>query len=132
MWDTLRHLAPSRIGHGVRGIEDPDLVELLRQSQVHLEMCPTCNVQTNIYDSYADHPIDRFFRAGVSVGVNTDARTISDITLSQEYAKLHETFGWGVEEFYQCNRNALRAAFVPEEIKSRLLARLAEGYQEYL
>jgi adenosine deaminase len=132
VWDTLRHLIPDRLGHGVRGIEDPELVEYLRQSQIHLEMCPTCNVQTNIYDTYADHPIDRFYRAGVSVGVNTDARTISDITLSQEYDKLHQTFGWGTRDFYNCNRNALKAAFVPEDVRSQLLTRLADGYKEFL
>ena len=93
VWDTLQHFAPSRLGHGVRGIEDTKLVEYLREHRIHLEMCPTCNVQTDIYDTYGDHPIDRFYRAGVSAGVNTDARTLTNVTLSQEYAKLHETFG---------------------------------------
>jgi adenosine deaminase len=85
VWDTLQHFRPSRLGHGVRSIEDPELVEHLRQTQIHLEMCPSCNVQTDIYETYADHPIDRFYRAGLSVGVNTDARTLVNVTLSQEY-----------------------------------------------
>ncbi|HSR33729.1 MAG TPA: hypothetical protein VLY63_24445, partial [Anaerolineae bacterium] len=71
-------------------------------------------------------------RAGISVGVNTDARTLANVTLSQEYARLQQTFGWGPEEFYQCNRNALNAAFVPDDLRKRLLARLAEGYPEAL
>jgi adenosine deaminase len=61
--------------------------------------------------------------------VNTDARTISNITLSQEYAKLHETFGWEAEDFFQCNKNALNAAFVHDDVPEKLLARLAEGYK---
>ena len=129
VWETLQHLAPSRLGHGVRSIEDPELVEHLRQQQIHLEVCPSCNVQTNIYDTYADHPIDRLYRAGISVGVNTDDRTLVNITLSQEYAKLHETFGWDTEDFFHCNRNALKAAFVPDDVRNKLLARLADGYQ---
>jgi adenosine deaminase len=129
VWDTLQHFVPSRLGHGVRSIEDAELVEHLRQHQIHLEICPTCNVQTDIYDTHADHPIDKLYRAGISVGVNTDARTLVNITLSQEYSKLHETFGWGAEDFYQCNKNALEAAFVPNDVQDRLLARLDDGYQ---
>jgi adenosine deaminase len=105
------------------------LVEHLRQKQIHLEVCPSCNVQTDIYDTYAHHPIDRFYRAGIPVSVNTDARTLVNITLSQEYAKLHETFGWGAEDFLRCNRNALEAAFVPDDVRNKLLQRLADGYQ---
>jgi adenosine deaminase len=129
VWETLQHFVPSRLGHGVRSIEDPMLLDHLRQHHIHLEVCPTCNVQTSIYDTYADHPIDKLHRAGVSVGVNTDARTITNITLSQEYAKLHQTFGWDTEDFFHCNENALKAAFIPDDVRSKLLARLVDGYQ---
>jgi adenosine deaminase len=132
VWDTLKHFRPSRLGHGVRSIEDPELVEHLRQTQIHLEMCPSCNVQTNIYDTYADHPIDTYYRAGLSVGVNTDARTLVNVTLNQEYEKLHQTFGWGAKDFYQCNRNALNAAFIPDDVRQRLLTRLMDGYRHAL
>jgi adenosine deaminase len=130
VWDTVKNFQPSRIGHGVRAIEDPMLVEYLREKQIHLEVCPTCNVQTDIFDTYADHPIDHFYRSGLSVGVNTDGRTLVGITLSEEYAKLHETFGWDQEDFLRCNQNALRAAFVPDNVRDRLLARLAAGYPQ--
>jgi adenosine deaminase len=132
VWDTLEHFAPSRLGHGVRAIEDPVLVEHLRQQQIHLEVCPSCNVQTDIFDTYADHPIDTFYRAGIPLSVNTDARTLVNVTLSQEYAKLHETFGWDTEDFYHCNRNGLKAAFVEDGVRDELLARLAEGCQQFL
>jgi adenosine deaminase len=132
VWETLQHFAPSRLGHGVRSIEEPALVDYLRQHRIHLEVCPTCNVQIDIYDTYADHPIDQLLRVGVSVGVNTDTRTMTDITLSEEYAKLHQTFGWDTHDFYQCNRNALNAAFVPEDVRNGLLAQLACGYQHIL
>ena len=89
-------------------------------------------MQTNIYDTYADHPIDTYYRAGLSVGVNTDARTLVNVTLNQEYEKLHQTFGWGAKDFYQCNRNALNAAFIPDDVRQRLLTRLMDGYQHAL
>ena len=132
VWDTVRNFKPTRIGHGVCSITDPELLEYLREQNIHLETCPSCNVQTNCYDTYADHPIDRLYKAGISIGVNTDTRTIGNITLSQEYEKLHQTFGWEAEDFYRCNRYALEAAFVPEQVRERLLKRLADGYQQYL
>lgn len=129
VWDTVQHFAPSRLGHGVPCLELPALVEHLREHQIHLEVCPTSNIQTNTFDTYADHPIDKLYRAGISVNVNTDTRTISNITLSQEYEKMHQTFGWEPEDFFHTNRNALRAAFVPDDVRSRLLAELDAGYQ---
>ena len=127
-----RTIAPTRLGHGVRSIKDPALLDHLRQHQIHLEVCPTCNVLIDIYDTYADHPIDKLHRAGMAVGVNTDARTLADITLNQEYAKLHQTFGWQAKDFFQCNRDALNAAFIPEDVRNKLLARLIDGYQHAL
>jgi adenosine deaminase len=126
--ETLQRLRPSRIGHGVRSVEAPTLIEHLRKEHMHLEVCPTSNLQTNIYESYAAHPINRLFDAGLSLGVNTDARTITNITLTQEYEKLHQVFGWDKRHFLQCNLNAIRAAFLPEPIKQRLEKRLREGY----
>ncbi len=130
VWETLQNLRPRRIGHGVRSIEDPALVTHLRANRIHLEVCPSCNVQIDIYGEYRDHPINELFRQGVSVGVNTDARTIVDVTLSEEYRRLHDTFGWTNEQFLECNRNALLAAFVPEGSKKELLGRLADGSRQ--
>jgi adenosine deaminase len=124
VWETLRALQPSRIGHGVRSIEDPALVEHLRRERIHLEVCPTSNVQTRISAGYAEHAVDRLFRAGVPLGINTDNRTITNVTLEQEYTQLREHFGWGREEFLACNRESLRAAFIDESLRARLLSQL--------
>ena len=129
-WDTLEAFAPKRVGHGVCSIEDPLLLERIISEDIHLEACPTCNVQTDCYDTYPDHPIDRLYRAGVSIGVNTDTRTISDISLNEEYLKLHETFGWEEKDFYRCNVNALKAAFIPDDLRQELLGKLAAGYTQ--
>jgi adenosine deaminase len=128
VWGTLKHFTPKRLGHGVRSIEDPKLLEYLRDHRIHLEVCPTCNIQTDIYGTYADHPIDRLYRAGLSVGVNTDSRTMTNIRLSQEYKKLHQVFGWDAEDYLQCNKNALEAAFLPEGVRDRLMEHLVDGY----
>ena len=127
--ETLDRFHPARLGHGVRSIEDPDLLVELREKGIHLEVCPTCNIQTDVFDRYEDHPVDRLYREGISLGINTDTRTITNITLTQEYQKLHNVFGWTKEHFLQCNRNALKAAFISESLKSLLLERLESGYR---
>ena len=124
VWETLRVLQPSRIGHGVRSAEDGSLVEHIRQQRIHLEVCPSSNVQTRASASYAEHAVDRLYRAGVSLGISTDTRTITNVTLRQEYAGLREHFAWGDAEFLACNREALRAAFIEEDVREGLLTRL--------
>ncbi|MGD0734119.1 MAG: adenosine deaminase [Terracidiphilus sp.] len=128
VWETLRAFEPTRIGHGVRSIEDPSLVEYLKRHRIHLEVCPSSNVQTRTTRTYKEHAVDHLFRTGVSVGINTDARTITNVTLEQEYARLREHFAWGDDEFLACNRESLRAAFLDEPTRARLLAQLESSH----
>jgi adenosine deaminase len=129
VWETLRLLEPSRIGHGVHSIEDPTLVEHLRKAHIHLELCPTSNYQTNAVDTYFEHPIAKLYDAGISLSMNTDCRTLCNINLTREYEKLHANFGWDDTQFLLCNLNAIRAAFLPEATKQRLESQLREGYK---
>ena len=125
VWETLRLLDPQRIGHGTRSIEDPKLVEHLRRERIHLELCPTSNVQ--IIPSIAimrDHPIDRLYRAGVSLNVNSDSRMLTPTTLTKEYESLESVFNWNEQDFLQSNRMALEAAFIDDEVKQQLKKRL--------
>jgi len=128
--ETLKALKPFRIGHGVRCIEDPKLVKKLKKENIHLEICPSCNVRIGIFDSYQDHPVDRLYREGLSVGINTDARTTVNITLTQEYERLQQVFQWGKFDFFTCNKNALAAAFLSDPVKEILTRRLIEGYEK--
>jgi len=127
VWETLRRLRPERIGHGARSIEDPSLVDHLVATGIHLEVCPSSNVQTDLCDTYADHPIDGLYRRGVSLGVNTDGRAITDIDLEREYERLRETFGWTAADLRRCNRAALAASFAPDDVRGRLETVLAAG-----
>jgi len=128
VWETLQYFGPGRIGHGIRSIEDKKLVDHLRKNNIHLEVCPSCNVLIDIYDTYMDHPVDALYRAGVSLSVNTDTRTITNITLSKEYQQLQDIFGWTKEDFYKCNCNAIDAAFIPAAVKTNLLEKLSKAY----
>lgn len=130
VWETLRHFHPRRIGHGVRSAEDTRLLDFLKQHHIHLEVCPTSNIQTNVYPTITDHTVDKIYRHGVSLGINTDARTISDTTLTAEYRQLEQVFGWGKPELLQCNLMAVEAAFAREEIKENLRQKLQNGYRD--
>lgn len=127
--ETLNLLKPARIGHGVRSSEDPALIDLLKEKNIHLEICPTSNIQTDVYDTYTDHTIDRLYENGVSLSINTDGRTTSDVSLTEEYQKLQRAFGWGKEHFLQCNLNALDAAFTSENTKEKLSKVISNGYR---
>ncbi len=123
--ETLRNFSPTRIGHGVRSIEDPNLVAHLRDQKIHLEVCPSSNLQTNVYSALVDHPIETLFRAGVPLSISTDARTITDTTLEKEYAFVRDQFGWSAEDFQKSNRDAIDAAFIPAALKRSLRDRLS-------
>ena len=128
VWETLEHFRPSRIGHGVRAAEDPQLLEFLKQKDIHLEVCPTSNVQTDIFATIKQHNIDLLYNEGVSLSVNTDCRTISDVSLSSEYDLLYEIFGWVKAHFYRCNLEAIKHAFSSQEIKDQIMKKLKAAY----
>jgi adenosine deaminase len=129
VWETLREFQPSRIGHGVRSIEDPALVQHLIRERIHLEVCPTSNLQTGISSEYAEHAVDDLYRAGVSLSISTDTRTITDVTLTEEYRNLAQHFGWSDEDFAACNQAAIGAAFVDEHVKNKLRSALTASYK---
>ena len=127
--ETLQELQPTRIGHGVRSIENEALIEHIKKNKIHLEVCPSANVQ--IIESIArweDHPIDKLYRSGVSLNVNTDSRTLTPVTLSGEYERLNQTFGWTREHFLNTNLMAVRATFLNEAEKALLSDRLRTAY----
>lgn len=130
VWETLTHFFPTRIGHGVRSAEDPTLLQYLKEKGIHLEVCPTSNIQTNVFEKIEDHSADKIYRSGVSMSVNTDCRTISDTTLTKEYGILEQYFQWKKEHFLHCNLEAVKHAFIPEAKKETLRARLLEGFRD--
>jgi len=105
---------PSRIAHGAPAIDDPALVGLLRERGVCLDLCPTSNVQVGIVPSLAAHPLARLHRAGVAVTLSTDDTTVSDLTLSDEYARAVDAIGLTLPELWAIDRRALDVAFADE------------------
>lgn len=120
--ETLFHFSTKRIGHGVRSVEDSGLVTQLIEDNILLEICPTSNIQTAIFENYSQHSVNDLYKKGVTICINTDGRTISNTTLAKEYEHLHHAFGWNLEHFKQFNLNAIEYAFTSDEIKQTLRA----------
>ena len=110
----------SRIGHGVRAAEKPELLERLRDQRIPLEMCPSSNVQTKAVPSLSQHPVLEFLRQGLCVTVNTDNMTVSDTTIEKEFGLLSRELGMTAEERKKLLLNAADAAFLTSEERWRL------------
>ena len=113
-------MGASRIGHGVRAGEDPELLEELKERQIPLEMCPSSNVQTKAVPSLSEHPVLSYLRRGLLVTVNTDNMTVSDTTIEREFRLLKEELGMTPKERRQLLLNAADAAFLTAEERWRL------------
>lgn len=115
--DSVRQaldIGAERIGHGIRAIEDPDLVRRLREERIPLEVCITSNVRTGSVESYDVHPVRRLFDAGVQITLNTDDPGLFDCDLLGEYAIARESFGFSETELEQLRQNAWEFRFVKE------------------
>lgn len=113
---------PSRLGHGVRAAEDPGLVAELAARGTVLEVCPTSNVALGLYPSYAAHPLGALLDAGVRVTLGSDDPPYWNATLAGEYAVARATWGLDDARLRTITRTALHAAFVPGDVRERLLA----------
>ncbi len=128
VWESLENFHPLRIGHGVRSAEDERLLATLKDKKIHLEVCPTSNIQVNVFDKIENHSLDKIFNSGVSMSINTDARTISNVSLSEEYQLLDQVFNWNKLHFKKCNLEAIEHSFASEEIKEKIRLQLERAY----
>jgi len=121
IWDSVRELQADRIGHGVRAIEDPELVDYLAEYHITLEVNPTSNLCLHIYDKIEDHPFKSLDSAGVLVTINSDDPPLFNTTLSQEYALIANAFDYGKEDLIRFARNAFLATGADLDTKQLLL-----------
>lgn len=122
--DALDHVHPARIGHGVRAVEDMDLVRRIRDEGVVLEVCPGSNIALNVFSSFKAHPLRMFYDMGLKVTLNSDDPPFFHSSLAREYQIAATEMGFSNSELDQMTRTALEAAFIDEDTRSALLARL--------
>ena len=121
----------ARVAHGPTAIEDPDLLQLLRARDVTLDLCPTSNVQAGQFPDVASHPIGALHRAGVSVTLSTDARTVTGTTLTGEYARLAVEAGLSTDELAAIALNGFERAFAPRPATQPLLAAATRAWDAW-
>ncbi len=123
--DALNTLPVQRIGHGVRAVENPEVLQLIADRGIHLEVCPTSNVMTRVYPSYKAHPLNTLRDAGVSVSLNSDDPPYFNTTIGCEYDIAQSELGLTDDDLLQITQNALVAAFADRTTKVSLLEKLA-------
>lgn len=122
--DALDHVRPSRISHGVRAIEDADLVARIADEGVVLETCPGSNVALKVFPDFPSHPLRRLRDAGCRVTLNSDDPPFFHTSLEQEYEIASHVFGFSDDEINAMTRTAIEGAFVDEATRARLLAQI--------
>ena len=129
--ETLDLLQAKRIGHGVRSVEDMALVERIVAEGLHLEICPSCNIQTGIFSEITRHSLPKLLDIGVNISLNTDGRATNGASLSSEYQVVSDAFGWSDHIFLDLNRNALNASFASDRVKSSVNSQI-DDYEAQL
>ncbi|MET9918150.1 adenosine deaminase [Streptomyces sp. NPDC059605] len=141
IWQALQWCGADRLGHGVRIIDDIEvtddgvklgrLASYVRDKRIPLELCPTSNLQTGAAASYAEHPIGLLRKLHFRATVNTDNRLMSGTTMSNEFEKLTETFGYTLDDMQWFTVNAMKSAFIPFDERLAMINEVIKpGYAE--
>ncbi|HLE51955.1 MAG TPA: adenosine deaminase [Anaerolineales bacterium] len=128
VWQAIRKLGATRIGHAVHAPEDPALIAYMVEHRIGVEANLTSNVQTSTVPGYANHPLKYFLEQGVLATINTDDPGISGIDLTHEYVVAAPAAGLSPEQIYQAQRNALEIAFLSAAEKQALAKRKSTAH----
>ena len=121
---TLDHLKVERIGHGVRSVEDPEVIARLKAEDIHLEVCPLSNIATGQYARVQDHPLPLLVEAGLSLSLNSDDPPFFSTSVGTDYTAAQQTFAFSDERMAWFTRQAIERAFCDVETRARLLSKL--------
>jgi len=123
VWGAVRVLGAERLGHGVRSIEDSELVEYLAERHIPLEICPTSNIRLGVYPDLLSHPLRGLHEAGVPVTVNSDDPPLFNTTFNNEVKLLADPFNFDINTIGEILLNGVRCSFLPAEERQVLEAR---------
>jgi aminodeoxyfutalosine deaminase len=125
IWAAL-NIGAERIGHALSAQLDPDLMEVLAERQVPLEICVTSNLRTGCCPTLEEHPVRRYFDAGLMVTLNSDDPAIFESDLQDEYRLAHDGFGFTAEHLRELAANSIEASFLPAVRKVALLHQIEQ------
>jgi adenosine deaminase len=124
VWGAIRSLGAERIGHGVRSVEDPSLVDYLVDRQIPLEVCPTSNLRTGVVAHWEQHPVLELIDAGVLVTINTDDPAMFDVSLAGEFSNLEQRFGLDGATLKGLSLAVVEGSWADEETRSHLTGQI--------
>ena len=117
-------IGSERIGHALSAIDDPALMDEIRERSIALELNPTSNVRTGVCASFAAHPLRRYFDRGLLVTLNSDDPAFFGSDVANEYLLAHTEQGFTGDELRQLASNSIRASFLPDSEKSKFMAQI--------
>lgn len=126
---SIELLHAERIGHGIAAIKSPEVMELIKNKNIFLEMCPISNLQTKAVESLDEYPIKEFLDNDILVTVNTDNTTVSNTSLDKEYELLIDGLGFSIEDIIKLIKNSTEATFLPKEEKAYLKRIIENGLE---
>ncbi len=121
-----------RIGHGVRLREDGDLLNYVTDHRIPLEVCLSSNVQTRAVEDFRSHPLKFYYDFGLRVTINTDNRLVTDTTMTAEYVKAVETFGFDAQQVKQLVINGFKSAFLPFHKRQAILRKISHEVNDLI
>jgi adenosine deaminase len=127
VWDALRLLGAERIGHGVRAMEDPALVDYLLENHIGIEANLTSNVHTSTVSDLAGHPLRNMLERGLLASINTDDPGVSAIDLPHEFEVAAVAAGLSQQQIHQAQANALETAFLSKDERAEIARLKARG-----
>ncbi|GCF93076.1 adenosine deaminase [Enterococcus florum] len=125
-------LGAARIGHGVAIKDSPSIMQECAQKGTLLEMCPTSNIQTNAIENWEDYPIRDFMEQQINCCINTDNRTVSQTTLTNEFDQLSKHCGLGYSDMKQLTLNAIHGAFASSQVKAQVIDQINTDYDNVI
>jgi len=126
VWDAINYLPISRVGHGVRSIEDAELLNALVKRNIHLEISPGSNLALSLYPNWSSHPLKLIMSKGISISLNSDDPPFFNTSVGLEYQNSAEHFDFGIEELKSISLMAMKASFADPDTKSRLLDKISQ------
>ena len=125
IWAAI-NIGAERLGHGLTAEHDPHLIEVLAEKQIPIELNITSNVRTGCCTSFDDHPVRRYFDAGLMVTLNSDDPPMFGSDLLGEYILAQRQYGFSLDQMREFAANAVEASFLPPARKLALLQQVEQ------
>ena len=124
VWGAINDLQVSRIDHGVRSIEDSELIAYLVEKQIPLTVCPLSNVKLKVFDSMKQHNLKQLLNLGLCVTINSDDPAYFGGYVGENYQAVAEALNLSKKEIYQLAKNSFRASFITANVQESLINEL--------